>query len=303
MVAAVAWLWLGFDVNGEPAWMQGFKGNLFGEILGGVAFVILGLHLGQRLDKLVEKDIEDRKHAERVRRLEEQFDHFLRYEAWHDARFPSLVTPAHPIGLDYTIEPVRDESGEPRVHRTEMHTSYLVRVREPAQRAFSDALHLADYEAAPIHCGEYYLARFYNGSWHMGQSSVGDDWLPCYLSGKLGHAEFGFYANSLLDGLLAAPPNSKIIKQTILDEHGRESNGGWQVSVYRADDGRVWVQPCRTAPPKPVYIEVDVLNDTKRPVFEDFEGYFPGEARERLFELIERELAKVGHALPEIPNH
>lgn len=165
--------------------------------------------------------------AEQLRIAEErrQFDHFISFlhnERYHDLRFSELATEHFPMGLEYTAYPKCDENGQPCARKTDMTTMYIIRLE---QRAFSklSPAEATEYDNAPVHTNELYFCRFYNGSWHVGQDSVGTDWHPVYLSGKLGQPEWGTTANEF-QKINVPPEDVKWNTQAIIGEDGRPSN-------------------------------------------------------------------------------
>lgn len=264
----------------EPQLLSGFSGNLVSGLLGGLLFLFFGLFQNDRLEKLqaethrltLERDARDEAH-----RKHDRFIAFLREEGWHDICLPNLATERQSLGLHYTIEPVRDESGEPRCRVSEMITEYVVRVRGPAHEAVLPPEVLQEYQDAPIHSGEYYFCRFFNGQWHMGQEAFGENH-PFYLSGKVGPVEYGTTANSLV-GASEAPSTAKRLCRFAVDENGelmRGSGGATPVEILQEENGGLLLH-IYGAPPKRLRIKSGGagVSDIR---IDNFEGYFPGPA-------------------------
>lgn len=266
----------------EPAWLSGFSGSLVTNISTGVLFLLLGLHLNQEIELLI-RDGAEREKAERDLK---RFMRFLRTERYHDVRFPTLKTRLHPLGLEYTVESVR------RRHVSEMETSYVVRVRSIAQERVLSAEKLAEYDDAPIAVGEYYFCRFYNRTWNMGSDTSGGGWLPFYLSGKVGPVFDAVSANDFV-GASRAPEGSRLLCRFLVREDGSLMTGFGgctPVEVLESPDGLLLLL-LPNAPPKLVERRVD--GNEEPLVIQDFQGYFPGEARCRFMSTLRTELAKV----------
>ena len=184
MVASV----LLFSVVDEPSLLSGFRGNLVGEILGGVVFLLFGVHLGRKVERII---VERAEHEDRMRRMD-RFIRFLEQERHYNVCFPELHSDVHPTGLVYRLEPVRPR-GTALKRETEIDTSYVVRVVGPAYQEALEPEQLAEYERSQIKPGLYFC-RFYNGEWHMGTRSFGRDWLEFHLYGKQGEMELSVTA-------------------------------------------------------------------------------------------------------------
>jgi hypothetical protein len=253
----------------DPALLSGFRGNVISGLFGGVLFLLFGFYLNHELEKLqiethtltVERAIRD----EEQRKIE-RFMAFLRTEQYHDVRFPNLKTPTEPLGLVYTVEPVRDENGEPKRHVSEMDVSYVVKVRCVAQEEERTSENLADYDNAAIHTGEFCFCRFYNGEWHMGRDVLGfTEWHSFYLSGKVGPIQHGMSANDFV-GASAPPENAERVCRFLVKDDGTRmsgSGGATPVEIFRTKGGELLIQ-FYGAPPKYLRRERDSNGNTER---------------------------------------
>jgi hypothetical protein len=186
---------------------DGFGGNLTAGIIGGFQFLFLALYLDanteEKIDhikKLVEKSeklVSKREEILEVERDIHQFEHFLKYENWHNVRFPDVKdNDGH--GLEYTIRPVRDgQTNEPIQLKKEMGDYYLIQVIGPASEAFLSSELLDVYEKSPIRDQEYYFCAYINRSWSMGSRDVFE--FPFYLSSKMGEVEESIAANKFME--------------------------------------------------------------------------------------------------------
>ncbi|GAO01952.1 hypothetical protein [Anaeromyxobacter sp. PSR-1] len=168
----------------EHPWLTGMRGNLIGEVAGGVIFLLVGFHFGRKVEDTILRRAEMDHHLERMNR----FITFLESEGHYDVIFPSLATKREPYGLIYRVEPVR-LGGKALKRTTEIETSYLLMVARPAYEEILSPEQLADYERSPITIGRRYFCRFFNGAWHMGLSTYPGDWHEFHMFGKQGEFE------------------------------------------------------------------------------------------------------------------
>jgi len=304
LAAQILWLPLSMCIypNQDPPLLTGFRGNTISGIIVGFMFLLLALFLSAGIEAiqretndLIRRRAEEEEDAKKIR----QFKNFLLGESYHNVRFPKLTTPQFRLGLEYTIEPVRGPDRKPRQLATEMEVFEIVKVRSIAHREVLSPEERREYEAAPIHTGEYYFCRFYNRAWHMGRTNMLKNWHEFYLSGKVGPVQSGFSANHFL-GTDTPPPKSKQLGRLVVKDDGmllEGFGGGNLVEIFKTDTGEVLLQ-INNSPPKKLYIEEDPYGQVKGPVIENCEGYFPGPARERLIHLVMDEMTKLGEGVP-----
>lgn len=181
------------QTNGnDPAWIAGFRGNILAGLLGSVMFLLLGLFLDDEVGELTKKTSklteETKKLSEETHNLVEadarrqdtqrridRFHRFFHNESYHDVTFEDLKRPHHPLGLVYTICPLKDEKGQPRIYRTEMQELYIVRVQKIAFEEVLEPEALAEYDGSPIRVGAAYFCEYVNDAWHMGLDSIVQD--------------------------------------------------------------------------------------------------------------------------------
>lgn len=283
----------------DPDWLSGFRGNVVAGVLGSLFFLVLGFYLNQEFEELqaethdvvvemqkIQKSTHEvvievgsiQRATNAQTRRQEKVAHFVRFlhrEAYHDVRFPNLKTKGEPLGLQYTITPVR-ENGQPRRYTTEMSESYVVKVLDIAFREELEPEQLREYGSSPIKVGEYYFCGFYNDAWHMGPE---DHHLEheFYLSGKLGHVEHVISANDFI-GENNPPGGSRSLGMFVVVSDGTRAGvgvGGAGVELFEAPGPSFYVK-INSAPPK--RLDMTVVP----PEVEDLDGYFAtAEARER----------------------
>jgi len=288
----------------DPALVNGFRGNVISGLMAGLLFLFLGFALNEDLENLQKEthNLQQETHAltkqraereQRQRKIDE-FMNFLQSERYHDVRFPELTTSTEPLGLDYTIEPVRDAAGKPKCRVTEMEVAYVVSVRSPSYPELREPENLADYENAPIHTREFYFCRFYDDAWHMGQEFIPwRNWFRFYLSGKVGPVEHGMSANEFM-GVTGEPEGAERYCRLVLKKDGtlmKGSGGAYLVEVLRAKDGAFFIQ-FHEAPPKRLHREKDETGE-ERLVIDNMDGYFPGPARANFMRVLADELRRV----------
>jgi hypothetical protein len=303
LAAQILWLFYSqrFYPTQDPSWLTGFRGNTISGIIAGFMFLFLTLFLSAGIEAiqretnlLIRRQTDEEEDTQKI----QQFKQFLRTESYHDVCFPQIKTPQYGLGLQYTIEPVREADGTPRQLRTEMEVFDIVKVRSIANRNVLTVEERREYEAAPIYTGEYYFCRYYNRAWHMGKMNTLVNWHEFYLSSKVGPVVHGFSANYFV-GADARPPKSRLLGKFIVKDDGTQlegEGGGNLVEIFKTEDGEVFLQINRS-PPKSLYIEEDLYGQAKGPVIENLEGYFPGPARVRLIEMVLRELRELGEHL------
>jgi len=197
--------------------VDGYGGNLSAEIVGSLVFLLLAFYLDAEVEEKIDHIREAAAKSESILSRREDllrnemaiagFESFQRRETYHDVRFPDLKSDEAPLGLQYTIEPVRDpQTGEPARFETETSSAYLVKVREPAYWDVMDDARRAAYENSPIRENEFYFCRFFNDDWHMGAAFGGFDCpYRFYLSGKLGPMISVPSANEFAESFLPDP--------------------------------------------------------------------------------------------------
>jgi hypothetical protein len=86
----------------------------------------------------------------------------------YNIRIPEVKTLTHPIGLEYTVIPIRDDkTNKPILYENSMEKLHIIKILEPANWEYllSDkkyAKHIIDYQNSPIKVGEYYFCKFIN---------------------------------------------------------------------------------------------------------------------------------------------
>lgn len=168
----------------EPRWLSGMKGNVAATVVGGVVFLLLGLHFGRKVEGIILR----RAQIDEQRETMNRFIRFLESEHHYNVCFPTLATEASPHGLVYRLEPVRHE-GKAVKRETEIVRLFVVKVACPAYEDVLEPEQRADFERSPIKIGGLYFCDFYNGNWHLGPSTSRKDWLEFHLFGKHGDME------------------------------------------------------------------------------------------------------------------
>jgi hypothetical protein len=184
----------------ELPWFIGMRGNLLGEVVGGVVFLLLTLHLGRKVEGIIIR----RARLDEQREIMQRFIEFLESEAHYNVCFPALATKNQPHGLIYRLEPAR-HLGKAAKRETEIYTLYVVRVARPAYEDVLTPEQLADYERSPIRKGGLYFCDFFNGEWHMGPSTSRREWLELQLFGKQGEMELSVTAEEFYAELTRGP--------------------------------------------------------------------------------------------------
>jgi hypothetical protein len=168
----------------EPQWLSGMKGNVAATVVGGVVFLLLGLHFSRKVEGIILRRAEIDDQRDRMNR----FIRFLESELHYNVCFPGLASEANREGLVYRLEPVRHE-GKAVKRETEIDTLYLVKVARPAYEEVLEPEQRADYERSPVKIGARYFCDFYNAEWHLGASTARREWLEFHLFGKEGEME------------------------------------------------------------------------------------------------------------------
>jgi hypothetical protein len=229
------------NIGASASLLEGFSGNLLGEILGGFLFLLLALHLDSHTDRKIdeiqrasienERILKQRQELLDIERKIQQFDQFMATESYHNIRFPDLKPTPDDLGLEYTIEPVRDTDGKPKRLVREMSNYYVVRLR--FIRDDEDDMNperLAKYENSPIRENEYCFCAFFNGEWHLGQDSF--PMHKFYLSSKIGPVENGISPNQFM-GLGEDPTDMQLVTSIMMKQDGTELRGAGGCTPYK----------------------------------------------------------------------
>ncbi len=267
---------------------RGFGGNLTSGVIGGILFLFLALFLDAQTEEKIDhiKDVTTKSEkiiSEREQKIQEErdilhFDNFMKNESYHNITLPDLN------GISYAIKPVRDaQTREPIMRTSEMGSSYIILVEHPAYLTVMSPVDLLEYDSSPIKDNCYYFCQFYNGSWHLSESNIGDRGYKFYLSSKGGHIEYGHAANEFMAnridpfaGMLRK--ESFVLREDsglILTETGV---GGVPAELYQDQHGKVFLK-ISTSLPKEIYFTnyQEEYGDTF-PIFviDDMRGYASG---------------------------
>lgn len=252
--------------------VDGYGGNLSAEIVGSLVFLLLAFYLDAEVEEKIdhirdvtaksEEILSRREQLLRNERAIAAFENFVRRETYHDVRFPDLQCEGAPLGLQYTIEPVRDpRTGEPASFETETSSAYVVKVRGPAYEEFLKDADRAAYAKSPIRENEFYFCRFFNEDWHMGTDFGGFDCpYRFYLSGKVGPAMSVPSANEFAGSILPDPfaEMRKLVSLPIAaDGRVLQGEGGFTAhDIYAGPRGELFLGVHR-APPKRIHLYGD----------------------------------------------
>jgi hypothetical protein len=323
VVAPTGSYWLTANIGCLPGWLrpvlEGFGGNITAGVVGSFLFLLLTVHLDKRTTRQIDrihqaasKSEEILSRRQRILRNQEhmqQFDDFLRRHSYYDVRFPDLKSAPELLGLQYTIEPIRDpKTNQPLKHETEMEVKYVIRVQGPDHWQFMKKVEQEAYEGSPIREGEYYFCQFFNDSWHMAPDSVGAEAHCFYLSGKVGPSERGTSANAFVARTVDPPVNSmvKVAHLFLRTEDGTvlEGEGGCdQYDIYKDKSGTPFLS-INDSPPKKIYFtnppntygEADWVF-----VIADIRGRASGQKLENIKRVIGGKLAELQLEAPKIP--
>lgn len=298
--------------------LNGFPGNLIGEIFGGFLFLFLALHIDketeEKIDKIVsltdksESLISNRERILENERAIERFEHFLKFESYHNIKFPDLQPDPESIGLEYTIIPVRDpKTGEPIKKSGEIWSSYIVQIHVPSYFKRLNSKKADKYNTSPIQENEYYFCRFFDGSWHMSIDEYGSERFKFYLSGKVGPVEEIVTANQYMNERIDFIQGREKIATLRLLEDGIELSdcGGFTpYNIYKDDKGnfflQIWDSPLKamyyTNPPG-TYADKDW-----ELFIEDIQGRAFGQKLANIKNVILKEIQKRGLELKKVPE-
>src|SRR3989338_6123626 len=262
------------------------------------------LVVGMKTETLVEKSTSILEQNERRLKMEwriKQFENFMTSEGYHNIRFPELKSNINGLGLEYTIEPIRDSEGRPHKKISEMYEYYLIRVRPLRWNDFLDIDSIKQYEDSPICEGEPYYCQFMDGEWHMSRESFGD-WHRFYMSCKTGMCESGQSANHFM-GHSQEPTDMEKVCELYITDEGTELIGGGGCTVYRIfkdSKGNLFVQ-VHDSPLKKLYLtneRNDWTTDKWFLVIESIRGYAYGKTLYNLRGTIEKKLAELNVVIP-----
>lgn len=304
----------------EP-YTRDFNGNIAGEIIGGVLFLFLALHLQKESDERL-RQVDDRllkvdssietmekiviEREEMLRREKEifRFKQFLENEAYHNIRFPDLVFSEGSLGLEYTIEPCRSDLNHPLVRSSEFENLYLIKIRDIAFRNVMNKEDFIEYESSPIHLGEYYFCSYYNGSWHMSLESGAAKDYKFYLSGKSGEGEYGTSANEFVNAHYV-PENYQKLFTLRIGRNGEITKSSFTpYDIYSDEDQNLYLQIWRSPLKKIYYTTRNGTHDVP-PTWilsiENFHGYGDQNFRHSIKSHIESELNQRQIVIKKLP--
>lgn len=253
-----------------PDWakplIDGLGGNVTAGIVGSLLFLLLTFYLdarsGEQIDRIAKATVASEEILrERERQMESEqdilrFEEFLRKESYHNVCFPNIKPNPDSVGLEYRIEPVRDEKGHPRKYETEMETLWVIRVVEPAHWDVLNPKQRAEYDSSPIREGEFYFCRFFSGSWHLSRGVVMGDPEPFYLSTKTGPAYWAENANAFMSRFEDRFKELTRVTEILVDVEDGTTNlrsaGADVYTIYKDERGSLFVG-AGDSPPKSLY--------------------------------------------------
>lgn len=125
-----------------PGWakpaIDGPGGDVTAGIVGSLLFLLLTFYLDARSGEQVDRIAKASGASEEIlRRRERQvenertvlrFEEFLRKESYHNVRFPRIKSTPNSLGLEYVVEPVRDEEALLDEHLTNLRRERVGRI-------------------------------------------------------------------------------------------------------------------------------------------------------------------------------
>jgi hypothetical protein len=268
----------------SPTLFKGFGGNLIAEIIGGLLFLVLAFYVERATKKKIDhiadvtrKSEETLRKREKELRREQLYNYFLdilKRHSYYSIRLPKLCKDGD-LGLEYRIEPCRDNDGEPIKRESENFTWHLIRVTNYACASVIGKEQVDKYKDSPIRLGEHYYCEFADASWRLSRNGL--EWEEFYPSGKVGPCESIESANCLM-GCGGEPKDMDCVCSLYLDDKGDpvENGGCTPYKIYRNNDAELFLQ-VHDAPLKQLYYRKLPDRDDIEPhlVIEQFSGYLP----------------------------
>jgi Ca2+/Na+ antiporter len=284
----------------------------------GILFLLLALYFDQSLEEKINtiNELTQKSENALTRREEElesekrwqRFIHFIENDTNYNIRIPETKTSNHPLGLEYTIEPVRDtKTNQLILYKNSIEQMHIIKIKEPANWDFilstkeNEAL-IKDYEISPIKVGEFYYCKFFNNRWNLSFNQ--EKFYEFYLSSKMGEAYLVVSASEFMNNFTNEILNKTEISIFYSNIEPDESNGQGlskcQIFLDKnTNDVYIKINCSRL---KLMYFKnTDSNPENWNLVIENIMGYTHGEKLEILKEKIEKELIKHNIQLVKIP--
>ncbi len=192
------------------------------------------------LTKVMHEITMEKKKEEELNTRYNNFLNFLKNkkQQQYNILFPDLGEE----GLAYNISAVRKDDGTPHAYEDEINILYLIKINEISYYNVLKDEDLVKYEDSPIKVSEYYFCSFYDGYWHMANSTSMTNLYKFIKLGMTGRVRSSTQANSFA-GTTHNPLEYEIIKSVIVDENGIEASSGDLITILkRLVDAEIFLQ-------------------------------------------------------------
>lgn len=284
----------------------------------GILFLLLALNFDQSLEEKINiiNELTQKSENALTRREEElesekrwqRFIHFLENDTHYNIRIPETKTSVHPLGLEYTIEPVRDANTNKLIlYKNSMEQMHIIKIREPAGWEFilstkSYEEHIKNYEKSFIKVGEYYFCKFFNNKWNLSFDHI--KFYEFYLSSKMGEVYRVISASKYMDNYEDELRDKKEISCFYLNIEPDETNGRGlsQCKIFLdMNTTKVYLKINCSRLKSIFLIDNNSMSDKLTLYIENIMGYTYGEKLDILKLEIEKELRKHNIKLEQVP--
>jgi hypothetical protein len=280
---------------------NGPAGNILSEFLGGVVFLLVGIHL----QRTTEKKIDDLYEDLRMDQDKEEYNRMITFLKSGDTY--NFFTPDHSKNngspFVYTLKGVLDEKGNAIAMENEMVTERVIYVEDIAYRSVLEEDDHNEYIYGPLKVGEAYYTRYSGLGWYL-QTTWGKQ-VRIEWAGKSGGAYFIPTPNSLVKKIISYDLGDiKPFSEFIYTPEGEESNSGTLCQLYEKD-GEVFIVLSRDGILRRVIATTAENDFTSEEYFikiERAEGFFSSKAALDAFKnLINEKCQENGKTIKELP--
>lgn len=293
--------------------------DLITDLLVGLIFLFITSHLDKKLENEVKKikkltikseNVLSRREKElETEKSWQQFIHFVETDTHYNIRIPEVKTLTHPIGLEYTVIPIRDDkTNKPILYENSMEKLHIIKILEPANWEYllSDkkyAKHIIDYQNSPIKVGEYYFCKFINNKWNLSFDNM--KFYEFYFSSKMGEVHRIISASEYMGKYINETLNKKEISSFYLDIETENTGKGFSHFKIFLDtnSNRVYLKIDGSCLKQLYYRTLQSSDDKYELVIENIMGYTHGEKLEILKHKIENELKLHQINLPKLLDY
>lgn len=253
---------------------EGNAGNILSEILGGVVFLLVGIHLQGTTENKIDLLYERLKRDQDKENYQRMID-FLESGDTYDFFTPDINT-ANGSYYVYSLKGILGPDGKPIFYNHEFFPQHIISVYDIAHRSVLKEEDLNEYIYGPLRVGEAYYVRHSASGWYV-EDSMGKH-IRIQWFGKNGGVFSRPTANQLVKPSLGVSLNDlKPFSSFLYSPDGEESNQGNFCELYVTPEGNNYLVLSRDGTPRRVIATTATDDFTGEELYlkiEKVEGFF-----------------------------